>query len=234
VIEADPQHSTIPLAKSFSNAVTERGETSMPAAQSSPNRWTRDYVFDILRDLEIRYIFGVPGTNEIPIIDGCDIPDNGVTYVQCLHENIAMGAAMGLRSHDGEAYSARVACDTGHGIGNLFNAWKSRVPLVILCGQQQNELVTQEPLLASNLVQAFALVAFLAYFGGWAVAAQVTVVLGYGLYLLQAAILHTWKSVRGEGGLRRLLQSAVPALAFSLLMIYLAIRGMIEAGLSLL
>jgi hypothetical protein len=78
---------------------------------------------------------------------------------------------------------------------------------------------------------AFALVAFLVYFGGWAVAAHITVVLGYGLYLLQAAILHIWKSVRGEGGMRRLLQSALPALTFSLLMIYLAISAMIEAGL---
>ena len=49
---------------------------------------------------------------------------------------------------------------------------------------------------------AFALVAFLAYFGGWVAAAQVAVVLGYGLYLLQAALLHTWQSVRGEGRLR--------------------------------
>ncbi len=80
---------------------------------------------------------------------------------------------------------------------------------------------------------AFALVAFLVYFGGWAVAAHVTVVLGYGLYLLQAAILHTWHSVRGEGRLRRLLQSALPALVFSLLVIYLAISAMIEAGLFL-
>ena len=80
---------------------------------------------------------------------------------------------------------------------------------------------------------AFALVAFLAYFGGWAVAAHVTVVLGYGLYLLQAAILHTWQSARGGGRLRRLLQSALPALVFSLLMIYLAISAMIEAGLFL-
>ncbi len=80
---------------------------------------------------------------------------------------------------------------------------------------------------------AFALVAFLAYFGGWAVEAQVAVVLGYGLYLLQAALLHTWQSVHGEGRLRRLLQSALPSLAFSLLMIYLAISGMIEADLSL-
>ena len=80
---------------------------------------------------------------------------------------------------------------------------------------------------------AFALVAFLAYFGGWAVAAQVAVVLGYGLYLLQAALLHTWQSVHGEGHLRRLLQSALPALAFSLPMIYLAVNAMIQAGLSL-
>jgi hypothetical protein len=62
--------------------------------------------------------------------------------------------------------------------------------------------------------RAFALVA---YFGGWAVAAQVAVVLGYGLYLLQAALLHTWQSVYGESRLRRLVQRALPALAFNLL-----------------
>jgi hypothetical protein len=73
---------------------------------------------------------------------------------------------------------------------------------------------------------AFALVAFLAYFGGWGVGARVAVVLGFGLYLLQAALLHTWQSVRGEGGLRRLLQSALPALVFSVCMIYLAISGL--------
>ncbi len=72
---------------------------------------------------------------------------------------------------------------------------------------------------------AFALVAFLAYFGGWGVGAMVAVVLGFGLYLLQAALLHTWQSVRGEGGLRRFLRSALPALVFSLCMIYLAISG---------
>jgi hypothetical protein len=62
---------------------------------------------------------------------------------------------------------------------------------------------------------------------------RVAVVLGYGLYLLQAALLHTWQSVYGEVRLRRLIQSALPALAFSLLMIYLAVEAMIQAGLSL-
>jgi hypothetical protein len=77
---------------------------------------------------------------------------------------------------------------------------------------------------------AFALVAFLAYFGRWGVGAQVAAVLGYGLYLLQAALLHTWQSVRGEGDLRRLFQSAIPALVFSLTMIYLAINALAATG----
>ena len=72
---------------------------------------------------------------------------------------------------------------------------------------------------------AFALVAFLAYFGGWGVEARAAVVLGFGLYLLQAALLHTWQAVCGEAGLRRFLQSALPALVFSLCMIYLATSG---------
>src|SRR5918997_2313338 len=42
---------------------------------------------------------------------------------------------------------------------------------------------------------AFALVAFWAYFGGWGVGAQAAGFLGFGLYLLQAALLHTWQSV---------------------------------------
>ncbi len=43
--------------------------------------------------LDIHAIFGVPGTNEIPIIDGTSDPAAGVRYVRCLHENIAVGAA---------------------------------------------------------------------------------------------------------------------------------------------
>ena len=123
--------------------------------QSHPTgRWTRDYVFDILKDLGIHHIFGVPGTNEIPIIDGTSYPENEVSYVECLHENIAIGAAMGSARMTGKPGVLMVHITPGiaHTIGNLFNAWRSQIPLVVLCCQQQNELVTQEPLLASNLV----------------------------------------------------------------------------------
>jgi benzoylformate decarboxylase len=122
---------------------------------ASPTRWTRDYVFDILKDLGIHYIFGVPGTNEIPIIDGTSYPENGVEYIECLHENIAIGAAMGSARMTGKpgVLVVHVTPGIAHSIGNLFNAYRSEMPLVILCCQQQNELVTQEPLLASNLVE---------------------------------------------------------------------------------
>jgi benzoylformate decarboxylase len=126
----------------------------MTEASAQPQRWTRDYIFDILKDLGIHSIFGVPGTNEIPIIDGTDYPENEVRYIECLHENIAIGAAMGAARMTGKpgVLVVHVTPGIAHSIGNLFNAWRSRMPLVILCCQQQNELVTQEPLLASNLV----------------------------------------------------------------------------------
>ncbi|RQS64099.1 thiamine pyrophosphate-binding protein [Burkholderia sp. Bp8963] len=118
-------------------------------------RWARDYVFDALRELGIHYIFGVPGTNEIPVIDGTSYPENQVQYVECLHENIAIGAAMGSARMTNKPGVVVVHVTPGiaHAVGNLFNAARSQVPLVILCCQQQNELVTQEPLLASNLVE---------------------------------------------------------------------------------
>jgi len=121
----------------------------------TPTRWTRDYLFDILRELDIHYIFGIPGTNEIPLIDGTSLPENDVHYIECLHENIAIGAASGAARMTGKPGILVVHVTPGiaHAIGNLFNACRSRTPLVILCCQQQNDLVTQEPLLASNLVE---------------------------------------------------------------------------------
>lgn len=138
----------------MTQATSQSSDAVIEHAFGQATRWTRDYVFDILRDLGIHYIFGVPGTNEIPIIDGTSYPENEVRYIECLHENIAIGAAMGSARMTGKpgVLVVHVTPGIAHCIGNLFNAYRAHVPLVILCCQQQNELVTQEPLLASNLV----------------------------------------------------------------------------------
>ncbi len=114
----------------------------------------RDVIFGFLRKAKVGYLFGVPGTNEIPIIDGTDVPNNHVTYVPCLHENIAMGAAMGYARATGRpgVVLLHVTPGIGHAIGNLFNASKSHIPVIVLCGQQHSNLLIHEPLLASDLV----------------------------------------------------------------------------------
>ncbi|ONI85161.1 hypothetical protein ALI22I_30535 [Saccharothrix sp. ALI-22-I] len=115
----------------------------------------RDVIFDYLRNAGVDQMFGVPGTNEVPIIDGTDVTSNLVSYVPCLHENIALGAAMGYARLTGKpgVVELHVTPGAGHAIGNLYNASKSHIPVVVLCGQQHSELLIQEPLLASDLVR---------------------------------------------------------------------------------
>jgi len=136
-----------------------------------PSRTGRDVVYDYLRDVGVRYVFGVPGTNEVPLIDGRSAfghvkqtngslpqPASGeklVDYVPCLHENIAVGAAMGYARGSGVpgVVELHITPGAAHGIGNLYNAYKAHVPIVVLCVQQHRDLLLQEPLLESDVVQ---------------------------------------------------------------------------------
>ncbi|MFE5479954.1 thiamine pyrophosphate-binding protein [Nocardia sp. NPDC056541] len=121
---------------------------------SSP-KLGRDVIFDYIRDAGIEYIFGVPGTQEIPLIDATTIPENGVEYIPTLHENIAMGAAMGYARASGKPGVALVHITPGAAniVGNLFDAYTSNIPVLVLCGQQHSDLLIQEPLLGSDLVR---------------------------------------------------------------------------------
>ncbi|GHO97784.1 benzoylformate decarboxylase [Reticulibacter mediterranei] len=117
--------------------------------------YARNIVFEFMQNLHIGYLFGVPGTNEIPIIDGTNVPSHHVKYIPCLHENIAMGAAMGYAQMSGRpgVVMVHVTPGIGHSLGNLFDAHKAHIPVVILCAQQHSQLVLQEPLLSSETVR---------------------------------------------------------------------------------
>jgi len=115
---------------------------------------SRHLLFEVLEELEIEYLFGVEGTTELPLIDGCAAYP-GVTYVQVLHENIALGAAMGYGrvTRKPGVVVVHVTPGVSHLLANLYNAWRARIPLIVIGGQQSSELVTQEPLLWSNTVE---------------------------------------------------------------------------------
>jgi benzoylformate decarboxylase len=113
-----------------------------------------DIFFAHLEALGVDRIFGNPGTTELPFVDGCrDHPS--IEYVLSLHEDIAVAQAMGYARATGKpgVVNLHVTPGLGHGLSNIFNASRGRVPLLVTVGQQHSQLVVQEPLLASDLAR---------------------------------------------------------------------------------
>lgn len=112
----------------------------------------RDVFFAYLEDQKVRYIFGNPGTTELPLLDGCrDHPS--VEYVLSLHEDVAVAQAMGYARASGTVGVVNLHITPGlaHGLGNLYNAWRARVPLLVTAGQHHTGLLVHEPILTADL-----------------------------------------------------------------------------------
>jgi len=111
-------------------------------------------LLEILRSEQVEYIFGNPGTTELPLMDALQAtPD--IQYILALQEASVVAMA------DGYAQAARrpaflnlhTAGGLGHGMGNLLNASVSQTPLVVTAGQQDSRHTINDPLLFGDLVQ---------------------------------------------------------------------------------
>jgi benzoylformate decarboxylase len=111
-------------------------------------------LLEVLRSEGVDYIFGNPGTTELPLMDALTgRPD--IQYVWALQEASAVAMA------DGYAQAARrpgflnlhTAGGLGHGMGNLLNAQVSQTPLVVTAGQQDSRHTITDPLLFGDLIQ---------------------------------------------------------------------------------
>jgi benzoylformate decarboxylase len=110
-------------------------------------------LLEVLKSEGARYVFGNPGTTELPLIDALvDAPD--IRYILALQEASAVAMADGY---------AQAACrpgvlnlhttgGLGHGLGNLLNAHVSGTPLVVTAGQQDSRHTLTDPLLYGDLV----------------------------------------------------------------------------------
>src|SRR5919202_1425596 len=112
----------------------------------------RDVVFEALQAQGVRYVFGNPGTTELPILDGFT-KHPSVQYVEALHEDIAVAMAMGYARLAGNLGCANVhgAPGLAHGLGNLYNAWRARIPLLVTAGQQHTRLLLWERIVPADL-----------------------------------------------------------------------------------
>ena len=112
-----------------------------------------DVLLEVLESEGVEYVFGNPGTTELPFMDAL-LRKPAISYVLALQEASAVAMA------DGYAQAARkpgflnlhTAGGLGHGMGNLLNAKCSQTPLVVTAGQQDLRHMTSDPLLLGDLV----------------------------------------------------------------------------------
>jgi benzoylformate decarboxylase len=110
-------------------------------------------LLEILKSAGVRYLFGNPGTTELPFLDA--VPDSGVDYVVGLQEATAAAAADGYAQASGQlgVVNLHVAPGVANGLGILHNAARAKSPLLVTAGQQDSRLLMHEPILAADLVQ---------------------------------------------------------------------------------
>ena len=106
-----------------------------------------------LRSAGVRYLFGNPGTTELPFLDA--LPGSNLEYVLGLHEAVAVAAADGYAQASGRVGVANVHVAPGvaNALSALQNAARARSPLLLTAGQQDTRLLIDEPILSGDLVQ---------------------------------------------------------------------------------
>ena len=114
----------------------------------------RAALMEILKDEGVEYVFGNPGTTELPIMDAlAEHPE--LKYVLGLQEAIAMGMADGYSRASGRlsVVNLHVAAGLGNAIGAIFNAKFFWSPVLVTAGQQEHGLSLTEPMLYDDLVK---------------------------------------------------------------------------------
>ena len=113
----------------------------------------RSAFLSLLADEGVKYLFGNPGTTELPIMEALGYHPE-IQYVLGLQEAIVVAMADGYARATGEigACNVHVAPGLGNAMGSLYNAkfWGS--PVLIAAGQQEQGHGLQEPLLYDPLV----------------------------------------------------------------------------------
>ncbi|WP_034485696.1 benzoylformate decarboxylase [Actinomadura oligospora] len=109
----------------------------------------RDAFYDYCRRAGMTTIFGNPGSTELKMFT--DWPED-FEYVLALQETVAVAAAAGHALGTGRAALASLhsAGGVGHSLGAVFNAYRDRVPVVIIAGQQGRAMLPYRPFLGAD------------------------------------------------------------------------------------
>ncbi|MGH9304889.1 MAG: thiamine pyrophosphate-binding protein, partial [Acidimicrobiales bacterium] len=113
-----------------------------------------EVLLEVLETERVRFVFGNPGTTELPLIDalsGRDTPE----YVLGLHETVSVGMADGYARATGRPsfVNLHTSAGLGNAMGVLSNVRATRTPMVVTAGQQDRRHLLAEPFLTGNLTE---------------------------------------------------------------------------------
>ena len=109
-------------------------------------------LLDLLDSEGVEYIFGNPGTTELPLMDAM-VVETRLRYILGLNEVVVMGMADGYAQATGRlaVCNLHAAPGLGNAMGMLYNAAKAGAPILVTAGQQDMSIRLTEPLLWDDL-----------------------------------------------------------------------------------
>ena len=112
----------------------------------------KEAILEILTEFGVRFVFGNPGTTEIPFLD-MFARRKDLQYILCLHEAVAVGMAHGFAAASERPAFVNLHATPGvaNAMGNLYNAFRAGVPMVVTAGQLDRRIQIFEPPLWSDL-----------------------------------------------------------------------------------
>ena len=111
-------------------------------------------LLELLASFGVRYLFGNPGTTELPLNDALAAQQR-IQYILGLHEIPVMAIADGYAqaSQSPGVVNLHACCGLGNAMGMLYNAYREGTPLLITAGQQDRRLMFEEPILWGTMVE---------------------------------------------------------------------------------
>lgn len=107
---------------------------------------------DLLKQEGVEYLFGNPGTTELPLMDAF-ATETDIHYILGLQEAAVMAMADGYAQASGKlaVVNLHVAPGLGNAMGMLYDAQKAGAPILITAGQHEQTFMATEPILWADL-----------------------------------------------------------------------------------
>jgi benzoylformate decarboxylase len=118
------------------------------------NRTGMHLFLELLSEYGVRYLFGNPGTTELPLYDAL-AAYRQMQFILALQEVPAVAIADGYAqaSRQVGVVNVHICCGLGNAMGMLYNAYRAGTPLLLTAGQQDQRMMLEEPILWGEMVE---------------------------------------------------------------------------------